>query len=334
MRKVYCIGETLIDFISLDKNKTLKSSVAFAKAAGGAPMNAAIAVAKYGGHSVMLTKVAKDSFGEFLLHVMSSNGVDISHIVRTDEGETGLAFVSLGEDGERTFSFYRKNAADLLLSPEEVGDIPFQEGDFLHFCSVDLVESPMKQTHIELINKVRNAGGVVCFDLNVRTALWPDETMCRNTILQFVTKADIIKVSSEELEFVSGITNEEDAIRSLLNGHVKAVVYTKGNEGAAIYIKDEGVYEHSGFKITPVDTTGAGDAFIGGFLSELVRLNTNPLNLTELLRTHHNKLLIFANASGALAATVKGAIDSTPGREGVMEFIRTMREQSPNYNSW
>ncbi|AZB44747.1 carbohydrate kinase [Bacillus sp. FJAT-42376] len=328
MKKVYCVGETLIDFIPMQKNRALKDVGGFEKAAGGAPMNAAIAVAKYGGHSVMLTKMAQDHFGDFLLDVMSANGVDVSHIVRTDEGETGLAFVSVDEDGERSFTFYRKNAADLLLEPEEVAGIEFQEGDFLHFCSVDLVESPIKQTHLTLIEEIRRANGTVCFDVNVRIPLWPDEASCRKTILEFVPHADLIKVSSEELEFVTGIADEEKAVQSLLCGSVKAVIYTKGGEGASIYMKGGPVFEDPGFKVTVEDTTGAGDAFIGGLLSELLSLEAVPDTLIQTLHTHHSRLLTFANASGALAASVKGAIEAAPGREKVMEFIDAQRPSS------
>ncbi|MEK1830301.1 PfkB family carbohydrate kinase [Priestia megaterium] len=104
-------------------------------------MNVAIAIAKYGGHSVMLTKIANDSFGDYLVDVLQENGVDTSYIVRCNEGETGLAFVSVDKLGDRDFSFYRKNSADLLLLPSEVKVEWFDKGDLLHFCSVDLVES-------------------------------------------------------------------------------------------------------------------------------------------------------------------------------------------------
>jgi len=137
LKRVFCIGETLIDFIPAEKDKSLKEVTSFERVAGGAPMNVAIAVAKYGGKSVMLTKIANDHFGEYLLDVLKENGVDISYCLRSDEGETGLAFVSVDQNGERSFNFYRKSAADLFLSPEEVKSEWFKRGDLLHFCSVD-----------------------------------------------------------------------------------------------------------------------------------------------------------------------------------------------------
>lgn len=168
MKKIFCIGEALIDFIPLEKAQPLKDVTSFERVAGGAPMNVAIAVAKYDGHAVMLTKLANDSFGDYLFNILQTNGVDTSRIIRCEEGETGLAFVSVTASGERDFSFYRKNAADLLLAPEDVQPTWFEQGDLLHFCSVDLVESPMKQTHKKVIEDIRAVGGIISFDPNVR----------------------------------------------------------------------------------------------------------------------------------------------------------------------
>ncbi|MGE1115588.1 carbohydrate kinase [Priestia megaterium] len=326
MKRVFCIGETLIDFIPVQKEKSLKEVTSFERVAGGAPMNVAIAVAKYEGSSVMLTKIAKDSFGDYLVDVLQENGVDTSYIIRCNEGETGLAFVSVDKSGERDFSFYRKNSADLLLLPNEVKSEWFDKEDMLHFCSVDLVESPMKQTHIEVINAFQATGGIVSFDPNVRLPLWPDKESCRRTILDFLPLADLVKVSDEELFFITNIKGEREAINSLFVGNVKVVVYTKGKDGAIIYLKNGEQFEDKGFKVTVSDTTGAGDAFIGGFLSVLLSLDTSRDNLCQTVSEHHQQLLTFANASGALTASVKGAIQAAPGKQHVLNFISTQRE--------
>jgi fructokinase len=325
LKKVFCIGETLIDFIPAQKDKSLKDVTNFERVAGGAPMNVAIAVAKYGGKSVMLTKIANDYFGEYILDVLKENGVDTSYCLRSDEGETGLAFVSVDQNGERSFNFYRKNAADLLLSSEEVKSEWFQQGDLLHFCSVDLIESPMKQTHKKVIEDFRKKGGIVSFDPNVRLPLWPDVESCRQTINEYLPMADILKVSDEELTFITGIETEDEAIEALFVGNVKVVVYTRGSMGAVIYLKNGEKYEDHGFKVTIADTTGAGDAFIGGFLSELISLDISIGNLCYKIKENHQRILTFANASGALTATVKGAIHSAPDKRHVMNFIATQR---------
>ncbi|MBY8911481.1 carbohydrate kinase [Bacillus sp. YC2] len=321
MKKIFCIGETLIDFIPDQKEKALQEVTGFERVAGGAPMNAAIAAAKYGANAVMLTKIANDHFGDYIVGVLEENGVDVSYIIRSDEGETGLAFVSVDKSGERSFHFYRKNAADLLLSPEEVKQEWFHQGDLLHFCSIDLVESPMKQAHIKVIEDFQKIGGMISFDPNIRLPLWPDESSCRETILTFLPLADIVKVSDEELRFITSIDDEQEAVASLFTGRVNVVVLTKGGEGAAVYLKNGESYEDKGFKVAVSDTTGAGDAFIGGFLSELMSIDISKETLCEQISKHHRRLLTFANASGALTASVKGAIHAAPGKQHVLNFI-------------
>lgn len=330
MKKVFCIGETLIDFIPAEKNLSLKEVTNFERVAGGAPMNVAIAVAKYGGNSAMITKIANDHFGDHIFSVLQENGVDTSYCLRSDEGETGLAFVSNDEHGERSFNFYRKNAADLLLSPEEIEVEWFREGDILHFCSVDLIDSPMKHAHQKAIKDFRDLGGIVSFDPNVRLPLWPNEESCRLTINEFLPSADIVKISDEELTFITGIENEKDAIAALFVGKVQVVVYTKGSKGAEIYLKSGENFQDKGFKVTVADTTGAGDAFIGGFLSELVALNPTVQNLSKKISENHERILTFANASGALTASVKGAIHAAPAKRHVLNFIAVQRGISIN----
>lgn len=326
MKRVFCIGETIIDFIPEQKNKSLKEVATFKRVAGGAPMNVAIAIAKYGGTSVMLTKIANDHFGDYIVDVLKENGVDTSYCLRSNEGETGLAFVSVDQNGERSFNFYRKNAADLLLSPEEIKLEWFEPGDLLHFCSVDLIESPMKLAHKKVIKHFQKIGGIVSFDPNVRLPLWPDAESCRQTINEFLPMADIVKISDEELTFITNIEKEEEAIESLFIGNVKVVVYTKGSKGADIYLKSGEKYEDKGFKVVVADTTGAGDAFIGGFLSELLSLEISQQNLCKKISDNHKRILTFANASGALTASVKGAIHAAPAKHHILNFISTHRE--------
>lgn len=328
MSKAFCIGETLIDFIPVQKDVPLKEVTSFERVAGGAPMNVAIAIAKYGGNAVMLTKIAEDSFGAYIMDVLNENNVDTSYIVSSKEGETGLAFVSVDYDGERSFTFYRKRAADLLLAAEEIQEEWFQEGDLLHFCSVDLIPSPMKEAHRRAIDMIRTKNGIISFDPNVRLPLWDNEESCRCTIQEFLPYADIIKVSDEELTFITNIEDEQEAIQSLFVGNVQVVLYTLGKDGAILYLKNGESYRGDGFNVTVADTTGAGDAFIGGFLSVLLELEITTHNLVSKIRDNHEQLLTFANASGALTASVKGAIQSAPAKNHVLNFIDIHQPQT------
>lgn len=322
MGKVYCIGEALIDFIPEQKGKALKDVDTFEKLPGGAPANVAIAVAKYGGQASMITKLGKDAFGDFLVEVLEENNVEVDKVLRTSEANTGLAFVSVKEDGERDFSFYRNPSADMLLAEEEIQDEWFSTGDMLHFCSVDLVESPMKYAHKKAIQCVKDKGGIVSFDPNIRLSLWDDHNECKETVQSFLPLAHIVKISDEELEFITGIEDVKEAIQSLFVGDVLAVVYTKGANGAELYLKDRS-FNSSGFKVTVSDTTGAGDAFIGGLLYMLTANKVQLSNIEQILAEKHEDILAFANASGALTASVKGAIHAAPAKKHVLNFLYT-----------
>ncbi|MEH7454198.1 MULTISPECIES: carbohydrate kinase family protein [Bacillaceae] len=320
MGQLYSIGEVLIDFIPLQKGRPLKDVTSFERAPGGAPANVAAAVAKYGGSASMITKIGEDAFGDFICDQLSAVGVKTDKVLRTTDANTGLAFVSLRENGDRDFSFYRNPSADLLLTEEEVKDEWFTKNDILHFCSVDLVESPMKQAHIKAIKSIITKGGIVSFDPNVRLPLWKNPEACKNTILDFIPLSHIVKISDEELEFITDITDVEEAISTLFRGEVKAIIYTKGSKGAELYLNDKN-FESKGFKVEVQDTTGAGDAFIGGILFKLLEKKATQVNLVELFEKNYQEFLTFANASGALTTTSKGAIPSLPDREAIVQLI-------------
>jgi fructokinase len=329
MAGLFSIGEVLIDFIPHQKGRALKDVISFERAPGGAPANVAAAVAKAGGNASMITKLGADAFGEFLVETLNEIGVNTDLVLRTNEANTALAFVSLKEDGERDFSFYRNPSADLLLTEDEIDENWFKTGDILHFCSVDLVESPMKQAHAKAIRSAKRKGAIISFDPNVRLPLWQDPQECRETILTFIPEAHIVKISDEELSFITGLTDETEAINSLFVGDVKAVIYTRGAEGANLYINGS-CYRSSGYRVSVQDTTGAGDAFIGGFLYKLLEKNATVDNVISILEEENQDILAYSNANGALTTTGKGAISALPTKEDIYHFIK---HQSSKKNS-
>lgn len=318
--KMYAIGEVLIDFVPVQKGLSLKEVPAFEKTPGGAPANVAAAVARFGGKSSMLTKVGEDPFGDYLIEVLQHEGVETDKICRTNKAKTGLAFVSLNEDGERDFSFYRHPSADLLLHEEEIDGNWFRAGDILHFCSVDLVDSPMKNAHKKAIQAVTETNGFVSFDPNVRLSLWDSEEACRQAIREFIPSAHLVKIAIEELEFITNQSNLDDAIHSLFIGNVQVVICTKGAMGADLYIEGN-KFESRGYQVEVVDTTGAGDAFVGGVLYKLLEMGACPANLKEIFKENYVDILSFANGSGALTTTGKGAISSLPTKKSIFELI-------------
>ncbi|MBO1198322.1 carbohydrate kinase [Staphylococcus simiae] len=316
MRRLYAIGEALIDFIPNTTNVKLKDVATFSRQVGGAPCNVACAVQKLGQQAYMITQLGNDAFGDRIIETIADIGVNVSYIKRTDEANTALAFVSLAEDGQRDFSFYRKPSADMLYHEDNIEELQLTSQDIMHFCSVDLVESPMKQAHHAMIDNMLTAKGTVVFDPNVRLPLWDDPEDCRRAILEFIPYAHIVKVSDEELEFITGIKDEDEAIQSLFKGNVEVVIYTKGKDGAVAYLKDGQTISHEGFKVTAVDTTGAGDAFIGAVISKLLASNTK--DLTTLFENEGQEILAFSNKVAAKVTTEYGAIDSLPTLEEVI----------------
>ncbi|MDH9162392.1 carbohydrate kinase family protein [Staphylococcus succinus] len=310
MKRLLAIGEALIDFIPNTTDSKLKDVEGFSRQVGGAPCNVASATTKLGGKAEMITQLGNDAFGDLIVETIEDIGVNTNYIKRTNEANTALAFVSLTKEGERDFSFYRKPSADMLYQPEYIQDIDVTQDDVLHFCSVDLVESPMKQAHKALIKKVSIAGGTIVFDPNVRLPLWENEADCKHAIQEFIPLANIVKISDEELTFVTGQNEELQAIQWLFQGKVEAVIYTKGPDGAVIYLKDGTVVEQPGFKVTAVDTTGAGDAFIGALISKLLTSECNePI---QLLKNNGHAILEFSNYVAAMVTTQYGAIGSIP----------------------
>lgn len=310
MRKLYAIGEALIDFIPGTTDTKLKDVETFSRQVGGAPCNVASTVQKLGGRAEMVTQLGNDAFGDIIVETLDKIGVGTSLIRRTDEANTALAFVSLTQTGEREFSFYRKPSADMLYKPAYLKDITVTEDDILHFCSVDLVQSDMKNAHEALINQFHQAGGTVVFDPNVRLPLWNSAEECQHAIRQFIPRAHIVKVSDEELTFITGHTDEQDALKWLFQGKVEGIIYTKGAAGSEIHLKDGSVQRHEGFKVKPIDTTGAGDAFIGAAISRLLAYEDK--NLVDILQLHGESILKFSNFVAAQVTTQYGAIESIP----------------------
>lgn len=320
------IGEALIDFIPDRKGQRLKDVSGFKRVAGGAPANVAGAVTKLGISSKMLTKLGADPFGDYIEEVLQEAGIDTAHIRRDSRGETALAFVSLAEDGNRDFKFYRRNSADLLYAPEEIPEDVLDDCGMIHFCSVDLMESPMKEAHRKLVSMALEKGVLVSFDPNLRPSLWGDDEAMKKAVLEFLPLADIVKISDEELEFITGETEIEKALGTLSSGRACCVVYTKGADGAEVYVRPKGSSadqwiraEAPGFRVEARDTTGAGDSFIGAFLFCILRDRAaDPGALSADTLTGY---LEFANAYAAYTTTREGALAAMADAKQMEEWL-------------
>lgn len=312
------IGEALIDFIPEKKGLRLMDVDGFKRAAGGAPCNVAAAVSRLGLPARMLTKVGRDAFGKYLLKTLAQAGIDTSCILEDGQGETALAFVSLAADGNRDFKFYRKNSADLRYSPEDIPENALDGFGILHFCSIDLVDSPMKEAHRSLIRTAAERNVLISFDPNLRPSLWNDDEALRQTVLKFLPLAHIVKLSDEELFFLTGETDIDRALPALLSGRTQCVIYTKGAKGADVFTRTCRA-SRPGLKITARDTTGAGDSFIGSFLYCILR--TEQTELSSLTVSQLESILDFSNAYAAHTASFEGAIPAMADEDGLARWM-------------
>lgn len=305
------IGEALIDMIPDQKGCDFDRVGAFRPKLGGAPANVCGAFARLGGKARMLTQLGDDPFGHKIIKELSQCGIDTSCISLTAKANTALAFVSLDADGGRTFSFYRKPSADMLYSPESVKDEYFEDAYALHFCSVSLGAFPMKEAHKAAIEAARKRGALVSFDPNLRFQLWDDPDELKRAVEEFMPMADILKISDEELEFLTQETDICQALPKLWKGHVKLVVYTCGGGGAYAFTKDTEAFRPAK-KVKALDTTGAGDGFIGSFLWKLKESGAAAGNLGSLNAGQLEECLEFSNEFCARSVMAYGAIDSYP----------------------
>ena len=310
MKKFISIGEALIDFIPNIKGEKLKNVDGFKRVAGGAPSNVAGAVAKLGGNSIVLTKLGNDSFGDYIVDTLNECNINTEYIKRTDEFDTSLAFVSLTNDGDREFKFYRKTAADLQYSEDDIPENILENTGIIHFCSVDLVESPMKNAHKKLIRMAKDKNVLVSFDPNLRFMLWDDKDELRKTVNEFIKYADILKISDDELEFITGKNDIKDALPELFSFGCSMVIYTLGADGAKLYLKDSFMKKYikaGGYKVDVVDTTGAGDSFIGAFLYRILK---SEHDINDILYDDLKEYLDFSNLYAASVTTKPGALAS------------------------
>ena len=305
------IGEALIDFIPDKKGCEFYEVGSFAPKTGGAPANVCGAYSRLGGKSRMITQLGHDPFGDMITRTLAEAGVDTSCISYTSAANTALAFVSQTTDGKSTYSFYRNPSADMLFDASQVTEEMLDDCYALHFCSVSLGDFPMKDAHRAAVTIARRQGAVVSFDPNLRFMLWDDKEELKRVIWEFIPDSDILKISDEELEFITGTSSVEEALPVLFKGSVKLVLITRGKDGACAFNKC-GRADSSCIEVKAVDTTGAGDDFIGSFLWKLRSHGITRNDLADCPLSVITDCLDFANRFCAVSVQRKGAIPSYP----------------------
>jgi fructokinase len=287
----------------------------FKKAAGGAPANVAVGLVRLGVPSAFMGMVGDDGFGRFLAGTLADAGVDIGPLRMTGRARTALAFVSLKADGEREFLFYRSPSADMLMAPEDVDEAAIAAARAFHFGSISLISEPSRSATLHAVAAAHRHGQLVTYDPNLRLALWPSEDAARAGARAGFREADIVKVGTEELHFLTGESDYIAAARSLWHPRLKLMAVTRGREGSHWLTPDaDGAVP--GFAVAAIDTTGAGDAFMAGFIAGLLAEGHLPSEANRL-----DAVCRLANAAGALTAMGRGAIPSLPSRGDVLAFL-------------
>ncbi|MGH8110855.1 MAG: carbohydrate kinase family protein [Rhodanobacteraceae bacterium] len=321
MNTVYSFGEALIDFHGIADGP----APVFTAHPGGAPANVAVATARLGGRAAFVGMLGRDIFGDLLLHELSSAGVDTQYTRRTDAAHTALAFVAHTTQGERSFSFYRPPAADLLFTPSDFDAATFAPGSIFHAGSCSMSEPAAAAATLYGMSQAHAVGALVSFDMNLRSALWPHGEDPAPTIWRALALADCVKLSAEELAFLAASAgSESDAFARLWTGAAQLVLVTDRDRPIRwLTPTTHGAYP--AFAARAVDTTGAGDAFIAGCLYGLARAGIEPRSLSAFAASSERvgRLLRFAAACGALAVMRAGSFSAMPTLAEVEALLET-----------
>lgn len=311
MYDIVALGEVLIDFTN--NGYSASGMRLFEQNPGGAPANMLTAATKLGLSTAFIGKVGTDMHGQFLKEVLEQQGIDTKGMILDPNFFTTLAFVELKENGERVFSFARKPGADTMLTKEDLNQDLLTNTKVFHFGSLSLTNDPSKTATYEAIRIAKDAGAIISYDPNYRAPLWENEKVAIEMMREPIPYVDMMKISDEETELLTGQVDPEAAAEILISQGVKVVVVTLGEKGALVRIKD-GSHIVAGFKSQVVDTTGAGDSFWGSFVQQVLgtKKAVEELTLEEL-----SKCVTYANAVASICVSKRGAIPAMPTKEEV-----------------
>lgn len=304
------VGEILIDFIPGTE------PFSYIRKAGGAPMNATVAVAKNGLKAGFYGKVGKDDFGTFLLDTLKENRVKSLSPAPAEDAVTTMAIVTLYEDGERTFTFVRKPGADMMLTPEEIKEADIAQTRMVHGGSLTLSGGPVTKATVKALKLGHEKGKLVSFDVNYRDFIWDNnEAAAVAKVREILPFVDFLKVSDEEVGLFGG---EENMPKLMEEYDISVIVETLGSKGAKCFYKGQS-FVVPGRKARAIDATGAGDAFWGGFLSSILLQGihkTDDLDEEKLARAVN-----YGNVAGWFTVQKKGAIEALPTRQEIEEQL-------------
>ena len=312
---VIALGELLIDFTMNGQSE--QGNNMFEACPGGAPCNVLALLNKMGKKTAFIGKVGKDQFGTLLRDTITEAGIDASNLMVDENVNTTLAFVHTFPDGDREFSFYRNPGADMMLTADEVNPEVVKDTKVFHFGTLSMTHEGVREATKKAVETTKANGCLVSFDPNLRPPLWSSLDLAKEQMEYGFGKCDILKISDNEIQFVSGKEDYDEGIAYLQETYnIPLILLTMGKDGSRAYYKGMRV-ERPGFSVKAIETTGAGDTFCGSSLNYLVDHDFENLTEEQL-----GEMLTFANAAAALVTTKKGAIKAMPVKEEVLELIQ------------
>lgn len=312
---VIALGELLIDFTMNGQSE--QGNNMFEACPGGAPCNVLALLNKMGKKTAFIGKVGKDQFGALLRDTITEAGIDASNLMVDENVNTTLAFVHTFPDGDREFSFYRNPGADMMLTADEVNPEVVKDTKVFHFGTLSMTHEGVREATKKAVETAKANGCLVSFDPNLRPPLWSSLDLAKEQMEYGFGKCDILKISDNEIQFVSAKEDYDEGIAYLQETYnIPLILLTMGKDGSRAYYKGMRV-ERPGFSVKAIETTGAGDTFCGSSLNYLVDHDFENLTEEQL-----GEMLTFANAAAALVTTKKGAIKAMPVKEEVLELIQ------------
>ena len=314
---VVALGELLVDFTQ--NGVSGQGNLLFEANPGGAPANVLAMLRKLGKRCAFIGKVGKDSFGDMLAKTVEEAGIDIRGLRRDADIPTTLAVVHTFPNGDRDFSFYRKPGADILLRADELDETLLKDCRIFHFGTLSLTDEPCKSATVKAYELAKAAGALISFDPNLRPPLWKSEADAKAAIEWGLQRCDILKISDNEIEFMTGETDFDKGAAILKERfpQIRLLNVTAGGDGSFSYYGDKRVFVPACKLGGVIETTGAGDTFCASVLNFVLENG-----LDELTEKDMTAMLRFANTAAYIVTTKKGAIRSMPEREQVEELLK------------
>lgn len=317
---VVALGELLIDFT--ENGASPQGNPVMEANPGGAPCNVLAMLNKLGKKTAFIGKVGNDTFGRQLAETVRQSGTDISNLVFDDTVHTTLAFVHTFADGEREFSFYRNPGADMMLTKDEVMTDIVKEAKIFHFGTLSSTHEGVREATRYAVETAKNNGSLISFDPNLREPLWNSPEDAKKEIEYGFSKCDILKISDNELEFMTGTDDYSKGVEIIRSeySNIRIIFVTLGKNGSRIYYKNMMAEQPTFSEIRPIEKTGAGDTFEGCALNFLLEHDIDSLTEDNL-----SSLLLFANAGASLITTRKGALKVMPEKSEIEALIDTYK---------